>query len=324
MEIPIFIRFMLPDIYLPPRRSKFPVSIPRVEHADISPCSSPTPFQLSIPNMKVHGLGNSSPEHGGAVLCCATPGLADSRGASSTQWRHALQCDASATLPHDTPTFVPIIPAACFGAPHKSASDLAMEAPVVTIEATTDAGVGIAFPPGHTLSPILCSPPANFDSTPAFWAHCEMEKASPTVLQNMHCCDATILFVATDADGSDPQRTPVTLEVGMTSTGQNGLFVDRMRVTDEQAPGGIIVVTAAPMSLGIGNMGFHHLHTVPVYDCITATAPSYGIPLRGHDSGIRSRLSLPSLLTRYQPIDRGRYPFTLLCYTLLGVSSFTR
>jgi hypothetical protein len=55
------------------------------------------------------------------------------------------------------------------------------------------------------------------------------------------------------------------------------------------------------------NVGFDHLqHTVPVYHCITATAHSYGFPLRGHDSGIRPRHSLPSLLTRYQPIDRGR------------------
>jgi hypothetical protein len=318
MEIPIFIRFMLPEIYLPPRRSEFPVSVPRVQHTDISPCSSPTTFQLPIPNSTVRGLGNNTPEPG-AVLCCTTPDHADSCGASATQTRHGLQSDARATVPQDTTTLVPILPVACVGAPHMSASgvaaldgcDLAIEDPVVTVEETTDADVGIASFTGHTLSrPMLCSSPANFDRTPIFFAHCETEKASSAVLQNMHCSHA-VVFVATDDDGSDQQLTPIPLEVGVKSTGNNSLFVDGMRVTDEQAPDGIVVVTADPMIPGIGNMGlgFDHLHTVPVFDCITATAPSYGFPLRGHDSGIRPRSSLPSLLTRYQPIDRGRCHF---------------
>ena len=46
MEIPIFIRLMLPETYLPPRRSEFPVSIPRAQHTDISQCSSPTTLQF--------------------------------------------------------------------------------------------------------------------------------------------------------------------------------------------------------------------------------------------------------------------------------------
>jgi hypothetical protein len=362
VEIPIFIRFMLPDIYLPPRRSEFPAAIPRVHHTDISQCSSPTTLQLSIPPSTVHGLFSNPPAPG------TTPDLADSCGASATQMRHALQYDASATVPHNTTTFVPFNPAACFGAPRMSASgvaaldgyDIAMEDPVATIEATTGAYVGIAPFTGHTLSPLLCSSPAHFDSPPTLLARCELENASSAVLQNMPFFEA-VLLVAADVDGSAPHLTPITLKVGVKLTKKNGLFVDGMRVPDEQAPGGFFVVTAAPMGPGIAyvrsthmrsdgvgddpytggvhtvrhahaiataavtlrkynvpcaqsgllvidrNVGFDHLqHTVPVYHCITATAHSYGFPLRGHDSGIRPRHSLPSLLTRYQPIDRGR------------------
>lgn len=377
VEIPIFIRFMLPEIYLPPRRSEFPASIPRVQHTDISQCSSPTTLQLSTPSGTVRSLGTNTPNPGDA-LCCTTPDLADSCGASLTPTLHDLQYDASTIVPHDTTTFVPIIPAACFGPPHMSASGvaaldachLAMQDPVVTIAETTDDDVGIASFTGNMLPPILCSPPANFDSTPSILAHCEMEKASSAVLQNTHCFDA-VLLVATAVDSSDPELTPVTLDIGVKSTRMNGLFVDGMRVTDEHAPGGIVVVMAAPRrpdigyvhstvmhAVGVGddpytagvhpvrhvdviataavtlstynvhcaqsglvvkdrNMGFDHHHTVPVYDCITTTAPSsYGFPFRGHDSGIQLRHSLPSLLTRYTPIDRGRCPFILQCYTM--------
>ena len=307
MEIPLFIRFLLPDIDLPPRRSTFPVAIPSVYHADISPCPSPTTLQLPIPPNDVHVLGNNTLDPG-AVFCSTTPVLADSFGACVVQTRHDLP-HTNATAPHDATTLVPIIPAQIFGPPCLSdcgvidlnGCDIAMVGPVA-LEKTLDDDVGIASFMGCTL-PTICSSPASLTTAPFSLACNEMEKAS---------------------------SASVAPKVGVELTGQHGLFMDEIYVTNDPAPSCIVHIRPAPMGPGTlikcaihcarpggllipdSSLFFDHLRMVPKNDPSTTPASSHGFLFQGNDTGVRRRLSPPRMLTRYQPIDRGRCPFHLL------------
>jgi hypothetical protein len=303
MHIPLFICFLLPAINLPPRRSTFPVAIPSVYHADLSQAPSPTTLQLPIPlNDVLHDLGNSTHDPG-AVFCSPSPVLADSCGALLViQKPHDLP-HANATAPHDDTTSKPIVPAPILDAPCLSdcgvldlnGCDIATEGPA--LENTTMADdVGISSFMGRTLPPTICPSPASINITPFFLVCCEMEKAS---------------------------SASVAIIVGVALMGQHGLFMEGMHVTKYPAPSYIVRIILAPMGPGTlrkyairgarsglpmkdSPLFCDHLHTVPEMDPTTTEASSYGFLLPGNDTGIRRRLSLPRLLTKYQPIDRGR------------------
>jgi hypothetical protein len=102
--------------------------------------------------------------------------------------------------------------------------------------------------------------------------------------------------------------------VGVELTGQHGLFMEGMHVTNDPAPSCIVRIILAPM--GPGTLRKYaglpmkdsplFCHTVPEIDPTTTAASSYGFLLPGNDTGVRRQLSHPRLLTKYQPIDRGR------------------
>ena len=79
VEIPIFIRFLSPDVKHPPRRTRFPPTSPRVLSVETNKTNAPpTTLQYFIPTNDVRGLGSKT-HVPAAVFCSLTPALDDSQ-----------------------------------------------------------------------------------------------------------------------------------------------------------------------------------------------------------------------------------------------------